>query len=86
MVIALKLSKLYGPRNTTTSCRLAHEYLGIEMGFGTNPGTMILSMTIYLQKIIEDFPEVFRRTKAPPARDNLVKIRDEGPRNLLPKK
>ena len=34
------------------------------MDFGTDPGTMIISMIKYLQKIIEEFPETLRGTKA----------------------
>jgi hypothetical protein len=81
--LALKLAKLYGP-NTMISCGRVHDYLGMEMDFGTDPGTMIISMIKYLQKIIEEFPEALRGTKSSPARDNLFEIREEGDRKLLP--
>ena len=41
-------------------------------------------MIKYLQKIIEEFPETLRGTKALPARDNLFQIREEADRKLLP--
>ena len=61
-----------------------HNYLGMEMDFGTEPGTMIVSMIKYLQKVIEEFPETLRGAKASPARDNLFEIREENDRKLLP--
>ena len=79
----LKLAKLYGPK-TTISRGEVHDYLGMEMDFGTDPGTMIISMIKYLQKIIEEFPETLRGTKASPARDNLFEIREETDRKMLP--
>ena len=54
------------------------------MDFGTDPGTMIVSMIKYLQKIMEEFPETLSGTKASPARDNLFEIREEEDRKLLP--
>ena len=54
--LALKLEKLYGPK-TTISQGKVHDYLGIEMDFVSGPGTVIISMIKYLQKIIEKFPE-----------------------------
>ena len=59
--LALKLANLYGPKPTISRGKV-HDYLGMEMDFGTNPGTMIISMIKYLQKIIEEFPETLRRT------------------------
>ena len=81
--LALNLAKLYGPE-TTISRGEVHDYLGMEMDFGTDPGTMIISMSKDLQKIIEEFPETLRGTKASPARDNLFDIREEEDRKLLP--
>ena len=48
---ALKLAKLYGPK-TTISRGKVHEYLGMDIDWGNEPGTMILSMIKYLQKVI----------------------------------
>ena len=45
--LALKLVKCYRPK-TTISRGKVHDYLGIEMDFGSDPGTMLLSMTKYL--------------------------------------
>ena len=50
--LALKLTKLYGP-NTMISRGIMHNFLGMEMDFGTDPGTMIVSMLKYLQNTIE---------------------------------
>ena len=41
--LALKLVKWYGLK-TTSSRGKVHDYLGMEMYFGTNPGTMIIYM------------------------------------------
>ena len=81
--LALKLAKLYGQK-TMISRGKVHDYLGMEMNFGTDPGTIIISMSKYLQKIIEEFPETLRGTKASPARDNLFDIREDKDRKLLP--
>ena len=82
-VLALKLAKLYEPK-TTISRGKVHDYLGMEMDFGTDPGTMIVSMVKYLQKITEELPETLRGAKALPARDNLFEIREEEDRKLMP--
>ena len=41
-------------------------------------------MIKYLQKIIDDFPEGIRATRATLANENLFKIREEGEQQLLP--
>ena len=46
---------------------------------------MIISMVRYLQKEIDEFPEVLRGTKACPAGDNLFKVREDEDRELLSK-
>ena len=56
----------------------------MELEFGTCPGTLIISMIKYLQKIIDGLPEVLRGTKAYPTSDNLFMIRDNEDRDLLP--
>jgi hypothetical protein len=81
--LALRLAKLYGPKTTISQGRM-HNYLGMEMDFGTDPGNMIVLMIKYLQKIIAEFPDTLRGTKASPARDNLVVIREGKDRKLLP--
>ena len=45
---------------------------------------MIMSMIKYIQKIIEEFLDTLRGTKASQARDNLFEIREEEDRKLLP--
>ena len=81
--LTLKLAKLYGPK-TTIRQGTVYNYLGMEIEFGTDPSTMIVSMIKYLQKIIEEFPETLRGTKVSPMRDNLFEIREEEDRKLLP--
>ena len=80
---AVQMGNVYGV-NTTISRGRLYAYLGMELYFGTCPGTLIISMINYLQKIIDEFPEVLRGTKACPAGDNLFKIRDDEYRELLP--
>ena len=36
------------------------DYLGMNLGFGTCPGTMIVSMIRYLQKIMDEFSKILR--------------------------
>ena len=70
---------------TTISRGGVFDYLGVELNSVVCPGTMIVSMVKYRQKIIEAFPEVLRRTKAYPATatDNLSKVREDEDRELL---
>ena len=58
--------------------------MGMEMDFGTDPGTTIVSMIKYLKRIIEELSEALRRTKAFAARENVFKIREKGDRKPLP--
>ena len=57
--LALNLASLYGPKRSI-SCGKVHEYLGMDIDRLTKPGVMIVSMVKYLQKIIEEFPEVIK--------------------------
>ena len=59
---------------TAISRGRVNKYLGMELDFGTCPGTLIISMIKYLQKIIDEFSEFLRGTKACPAGDNLFNI------------
>ena len=79
---ALKLAKIYGP-NTTISRGRVHEYLRMEIDWGTEPGTMIVSVIKYLQKVIEEFPESLNSTKALSSGEHVFKIREEEDRNML---
>ena len=79
---AVAMGKKFG--NGTTIKRVkVFDYLGMELDFETCPGTMIVSMIKYLQKIIQEFPEILRGTTACPATDNLFRIREEEDRELL---
>ena len=55
--LAEKLAELYGPK-TTVSHGKVKDYLGMDIDWDSVPGTMIVSMIKYLQKVIEEFPEV----------------------------
>ena len=79
----LKLAQLYVTKTTISRGEL-HDYLGMDMDFGSDPGTMIVSMIKYLQNIIEEFSETLRGTHESPSRDNLFEIREEADRKLLP--
>ena len=79
---AVQMGKEFG-NGTTIKRGKVFDYLGMELDFDTCPGTMIVLMIKYLQKIIQEFPEVLRGTTACPATDNLFKIREEEDRELL---
>ena len=53
------------------------DYLGMEIDFESCPGTMIISMIKYLQKIIAEFPELSEKTTACPGQGHLFTVRDE---------
>ena len=81
--LAMKLGELYGSK--TTICRgKVHEYLGMDMDWVTEPGTMIVSMIKYLYKVIEEFPEVMKGKRSSPAGDHLFNVREDADRKLLP--
>ena len=69
---AVDMANIYGAKTNISRGRV-HDYLGMELDFGTCPGTLMISMIKYLQKIIDKFPEVLRGTKACPAGDNIFK-------------
>ena len=56
----------------------------MELDFGTCPGTLIVFMIKYLQKTIDEFPEVLMGTKSCPTGDDLFNIRDNEDRTILP--
>ena len=70
---AVEVASIYREKTTISRGRV-HEYLGMELGFVTCPGTLIMSMINYLQKIIDEYQEVLRGTKACPTSDKLFKI------------
>ena len=77
------MANIYRAKTTISSGRV-HNYLGMELYFGTCSGTLIIPMIKYQQKIIDEFPEVIRGTKDCPTSDNLFNIRDDEDRGLLP--
>ena len=74
---------MYGPK-TTISRGKVHEYLGMDIDWLANPGSMIVSMIKYLQKIIEEFPEVIKSASPSPEGDHLFDVREEDDRKVLP--
>ena len=60
---AIQIAKTYGPKNTISRGEV-HDYLGMQLDFGTCPGSMIILMIKYLQKILDEWPEVLGGTKA----------------------
>ena len=77
------LEELYGPK--TTICRgKVHEYLGMDIDWATEPGTMIVSTINYLHKVIEEFPEAIKGTKTSPAGDHLFSVQEDADRKVLP--
>ena len=57
---AVAMGKEFGS-GTTTKRGKVFDYLGIELDSKTCPGTMIVSMIKYPQKIIQEFPEVLKQ-------------------------
>ena len=53
-----------------------HNFLGMDLDWSKD-GVFIVFIIKYLQKITEDFPEEIRATRATPANDNLLKIRED---------
>ena len=49
--LALKLASLYGEMTTISRAKI-HEYLGMDIDWLTDPGTMMISMIKYLKKVI----------------------------------
>ena len=77
-----EMSELYGS-GTKSSRGKVHDFLGMDLDWSRD-GVFIVSMIKYLQKIIDDFPEEIRTTRATLANDNLFKIREDGEEQLLP--
>ena len=55
----------------------------MQLDFGTCSGSMIISMIKYLQKILDEWPEVLGGTNTCPATDNMLKVREDKDRLLL---
>ena len=79
---AVAMGKEFGSGTTIKRGKL-FDYLVMELDFESCPGTMIVSMIKYLQKVIQEFPELIKKTTACPATDNLFKVRDEEDREIL---
>ena len=50
---AIQIVETYGPKTTISRCKV-HDYLGMQLDFGTCPGSMIISMIKYLQNILDE--------------------------------
>ena len=79
---AVIMGKRFGS-GTTIKRGKVFDDLGMELDFVSCPGTMIIYMIKYLQKIIQEFPEQLKGTTACPATDCLFKVREEEDRELL---
>ena len=55
----------------------------MELDFESCPGTMIISMIKYLQKVIEEFPELIEKITACPGTNTLFTVRDKKDREIL---
>ena len=78
----LNICKVFGNGNKFSRVKL-HYYLGMDMDWSQD-GTMIVSMIKYLQKIIDDFPEVIHSTSVTYAAKYLFTVRDEKYREKFP--
>ena len=56
----------------------------MDIDWATVPGTMIVSMIKYISKVIAEFPEIIKGTKASPAGDHLFQVREDDDRKMLP--
>ena len=68
---AMALAKEFGPKTTISRGKI-HDYLGMDLDFGTCPGTIIISMIRYLQKAIDEFPEVLMGYQGMPRGGKLI--------------
>ena len=57
--------------------------MGMELGFGSCPGTMIITMIKYLQKIIDQFTEILMGMKSSTTTDKMVMIQDKENMELM---
>ena len=71
-----------GPKTTISRAKI-HKYPPMDIDWLTKPGVMIISMIKYLQKIIEEFPEVIKLTRSSPAGDHLFEVREEADHKVL---
>ena len=60
------------------------DYLGMDIDFESDPGTLIISMIKYLSQMIEEWPEELKGHKVNPHADHLFTIRSDEDRELLP--
>ena len=57
----------------------------MDLDHCSSPGALIVSVILYLTKVLEEWPEKLRRSKLHPYLENLFTIRDDDNRGLLPK-
>ena len=77
------LAEIYGTK-LTMHMGSRHDYLGMDMEF-TKEGTLKVSMILYLQNVIANFPEVITGKAATPAMDYLFNVQDDKEARLLDK-
>lgn len=61
------------------------DYLGMDLDFESNPGTMIISMIKYLDAMLEEWPEELKGYTSNPHQDHLFEVRavDDPKKELL---
>jgi hypothetical protein len=65
------LNKKYGSHGAVTATRgNIHDYLGMRFDFST-PGKVVVSMTDYMEKLVDEFPFPIVKTANTPAADDL---------------
>ena len=78
----LNICKIFG-KNTKFSRVKVHENLGMDMDWSQDR-TMIVSMINYLQKMIDDFPDMICSTSNNYVAEYLFMVRENKDRKLLP--
>ena len=78
-----KLGQMHGSKLTASRGK-AHDYLGMDLDFTREPGTMTISMIKHLHKVREEVPDVLHGTNACPAGKHLFDVRPDDVKELLP--
>ena len=82
VAFVLKICNIFG-NGTKFNRGKVHKYVVMDTDWSQD-GTPIISIIKYLQKTIDDFPEVIRSTSSMYATEYLFRVRDEKERKLLP--
>jgi len=80
--LAAYLKDIYGKVKVSRGTR--HDFLGMDLDFGSVPGALQISMIPYLNGMLKEFPEDLKGSTATPGADHLFKVRDPSETKLLP--